>query len=485
MTQKNLNTRQTIQLEQRINDYISAQNNLEPDCKIVVAVSGGADSFALLHILHNIDFPLQLIAVYINHELRPLEVPGEIEKISNCCHLLQIPFITETVHVKQFALKEKRSIEEAARILRYAALEQIRLKHSANFIAVGHTADDQVEGFFIRIIRGGSRKSLSGMTRDSRTIIRPLLLENKKTLTNYLTEKNFSWCIDSSNLEKSFLRNRIRLDLLPLLEQQFNPSIRKTVIHSMDILSKEENYLADQTKLAIEKCLSFSRQNKSTRTDQITIDQRQFFKYHQAIQNRILENACWTLTIRPSYQHIQALSQLIENPHGGKELHLSDGVRAEKSENKIVLSRPLHSGELRGSRKSPSIEEHLIDGVGQYSIEETGNTLILTSFPSTHKKKRPHTNLFVDSDKVTFPIILRSYLPGERFKPFGRSGTKRISRFLNDKKIDAKRRSSIPVLLTAGNIIALPGIEIDDNFKITDATQTILAIEWQSPSENE
>jgi len=485
LTQKNLTTRQTIHLEQRINDYISTENSFKAGCKIIVAVSGGADSFALLHILHTIDFPLQLVAVYINHELRPLEVPEEIEKVSTCCHSLQIPFITETVHVKQFALKEKRSIEEAARILRYDALERIRLKHSADFIAVGHTADDQVEGFFIRVIRGGSRKSLSGMEQKSGTIIRPLLLESKKTLIDYLTEKKFTWCVDSSNFKKSFLRNKIRLDLIPLLEQRFNPSIRKTVLHSMDILSKEENYLSEKTRQATEQCLSFSSQNKSTRADQISIDQKRFLKYHQAIQNRILENACWELAIKPSYQHIQALTQLIENPHGGKELHLSDGVRAEKSENIIILSRPLPSGELRGSRRFPSIEERLINEAGQYFIQETGKILLLKSFPSTHKKKLPHKSLLVDRDKVTFPLTLRSYLPGERFKPFGRSGTKRISRFLNDKKIDAKRRSSIPVLLTAGNIIALPGIEIDDNFKITDATQTILAIEWQSPSENE
>ncbi len=485
MTQKNITTHQTIQLEQRINDYISAQNNLEVDSKIIVAVSGGADSFALLHILHNIAFPLQLIAVYVNHELRPLEVPGEIDTISNCCQSLHIPFLSETVQVKQFAVKEKRSIEEAARILRYDALERIRLQHSAKFIAVGHTADDQVEGFFIRVIRGGSRKSLSGMTRISGTIIRPLLLENKKTLTNYLTKKKFSWCVDSSNLERTFLRNRIRLDLLPLLEQQFNPSIRKTVLHSMDILSTEEDYLADKTKQATEKCLSFLRQNTSKQADQITIDQRRFLQYHKAIQNRILENACWKLTMRPSYQHIQALSQLIENPYGGKELHLSDGVRAEKSENKIVLSRPLQSGELRGSRKSLSIEEHLIDGVGQYFIEETGKTLILTNVPSNHRKMQPHASLLVDSDKIIFPLQLRSYLPGERFQPFGRSGTKKISRYLSDKKIDAKKRGSIPVLITDGNIIALPGIEIDDNFKITDTTQTILSIEWQNPSKNE
>ncbi len=483
MTQKKNTPRQSIQLEHRINDYISAQNNLKEGCKLIVAVSGGADSFALLHILHTIDFPLQLIAVYINHELRPLEVPEEIKRISNCCHSLQVPFLTETVHVKQLALKEKRSIEDAARILRYEALEYIRVKHSADFIAVGHTADDQVEQFFIRIIRGGSRKSLSGMTQNSGTIIRPLLLESKKTLTDYLTEKGFIWCVDSSNLEKSFLRNRIRLDLLPLLEQQFNPSIRKTVLHSMDILSKEENYLADKTTQAIEQCLSFSKQNSSTQTNQITIDQTKFLQYHQAIQNRILENACWKLSMRPSYQHIQALSQLIENPHAGKELHLSDGVRAEKSENKIVLNKPLHSGELRGSRKFPSIEKHLIDGVGQYSIEETGKTLILTNFPSAHKKKRPYESLIVDSDKVIFPLILRSYLPGERFQPFGGSGTKKIARYLNDKKVAAKTRASIPVLLTSGNIIALPGLEIDHNFRITDATQTILSIEWQNLSE--
>ena len=159
---------------------------------LIVAVSGGADSLALLHLLKAQDLQLHLLAVYIDHGLRPLETPDEQRLVAQCCQKLGVAFLSEAIDVRQLMDQEKRSPEEAARILRYAALERLRLQHGAKFIAVGHTADDQVEEFFLRLIRGSSTKGLSGMQLCSRNIVRPLLREPKQALTDYLNALGIS-----------------------------------------------------------------------------------------------------------------------------------------------------------------------------------------------------------------------------------------------------------------------------------------------------
>ena len=144
--------------------------------RIIVAVSGGADSMALLHILADITLPLELIAVYIDHGLRPEETPHEQEIIAHSCESLNIIFKVRAVNVQKIIAENKKSPEEAARILRYRALEKIRQQYDAQVIAVGHTADDQVEEFFIRLIRGSSSRGLSGMRVKRDYIVRPLLV---------------------------------------------------------------------------------------------------------------------------------------------------------------------------------------------------------------------------------------------------------------------------------------------------------------------
>ena len=147
----------------RVRSVIRRHNLLHENDWIIIAVSGGADSMALLHILAEIGLPLELIAVYIDHGLRPRETPREQEIIAERCRSLDIAFKVRAVNVQQIIAQKRKSPEEAARILRYQALEEIRQQYGAQYIAVAHTADDQVEEFFIRLLRGSSSRGLSGM----------------------------------------------------------------------------------------------------------------------------------------------------------------------------------------------------------------------------------------------------------------------------------------------------------------------------------
>ncbi len=451
--------------------------------KVVVAVSGGADSLALLHILKAIDLQLHLLAVYIDHGLRPLETPHEQAIIERCCHTLGVPFISQTVDVHQLVALENRSPEEAARILRYAALEQIRSEHGAGRIAAGHTADDQVEEFFLRLIRGSSTKGLAGMQFCRGRIIRPLLHENKATLTDYLNSLAIGWCRDSSNLQRQFLRNRVRLDLLPMLVRDFNPAIGRTVLQTMDMLAEEDHCLEGQTTSAFLRCVVPSEQLlDGSKRPQLIIDTEIFEEYHRAIGRRLLEKCCWHMRIRPTFRLIDILLDFLKTGANGGEIHLEDGVRAEKRNSQLFLQRPLEQDRIRGSRLTGKDIHLIIPGPGRYPVPEAGRDLLLEKAVLSSYRRNDTAQLFLAYEKISFPLLLRSSLPGELFHPCNGAGRKKISRYFNDRKIPAKDRRSWPVLVSGVNVIALPGLQIDHTYRVTDETTSILAISWQEGS---
>lgn len=463
----------------RVASVIRTHNLINQNDNVVIAVSGGADSLSLLHILHDIDLPLHLTAIYVDHGLRPHEIPHEQETIGENCRILKIPFYVRTIDVREFVVREKRSLEEAARILRYQALEEFRQECGAQLIAVGHTADDQVEEFFIRLIRGSSIRGLSGMKVKRGNIIRPLLFEKKEQIVDFLSKKLVNWCKDSSNLDRRFLRNRIRLDLLPLLKENYNPALGKILQQQMDIFAEEDNFLDKQTEVLFSRCVNLSESTHDTKDSQLIINREKFIVNHPAIRRRIMEKSCWQMGIRPTYEHICTLDNLIQYGKNGAELHLDDGVRAEKSVNKLIFERPLPKGQIRGSREfSPSISE-TISGPGTYNIIVINKQLVLKQRLVTADDEKADAELRVDLDKILFPLHLRSSLPGERFTPYNGPGRKKISRYFNEKNITPKERPAWPVLLSGDRIVALPGLQIDDNFRITPDTKRVLSISWR------
>ncbi len=465
----------------RVASVIRSHKLINDNDHLIVAVSGGADSLALLHILDGIDLPLKLVALYIDHGLRPQEIPNEKKIIEDSCLLLGIPFICRTVHVHDLVAQGKHSLEEAARIVRYRALEQVRQECGAKLIAVGHTADDQAEEFFIRLIRGSSSRGLSGMKPKRDNIIRPLLYETKERLIDFLSERGVRWCLDSSNLDRRFLRNRVRLDLLPMLEEKFNPALRKTILQSMDMLSEEDNFLEEQTLENYTACISLSESSTTDpKCSELVVNCQRFLETHPAIRRRIVEKTCWQIGIRPTYEQICTLISFIENGKNGGELHLADGVRATMQANQLRFARPLPEGVIRGSKQLAASINQSIPGPGEYTITEAQKQLILEELSIPTCQPTIGNELRVDRDKLSFPLLLRSSLPGEKFTPCGGPGSKKISRYFNDRKIPAKARPTWPVLLSEDKVVALVGLQLDDEFRISGNTSKILSIQWKN-----
>ncbi len=457
----------------RIHQTISSDSLLSEETSLVIGVSGGADSIALLHIL-SVLFPgTNRIAVYVDHGLRPGETIAENTLVQKQAEICCADFTAVAIDVKGEQKKKNCSLEEAARILRYQALEKIRVRYKADKIAVGHTANDQAEEVLLRLIRGSGSTGLSGMNLRNGRIIRPLLYETKESLLNYLQEQNVPFCQDSSNFDTKFLRNKIRLELLPFLERDYNASMQQTLLQTAAVLSDEDNLLNTLTEKVLPKLLQKEEET-------ISLVLPLFQEQPVAIQRRILDNICWTLHSKPSFKKIQSLLQLAANPEQ-KEIHLTDGLRAVRENNTILFHRPSDQKGYRGPGVVlKSFSPITIPCPGTYPVPELGYTLSINKVAFSSDLLRIPDTLLVDADTIKFPLLLRKPETGEYFQPLGAPGRKKISRFLSDQKISAMRRSDFPLLVSGVKPVAVAGIRIDNTFRISKSTSQVLLLQWRA-----
>ena len=191
-----------------------------------------------------------------------------------------------------------------------------------------------------------------------------------------------------------------------------------------------------------------------------------------------MDKSCWQMGIRPTYGHIQTLIECMTRGQNGRELHLEDGVRVEKSVDHLHFTRPLPQGLRRGALPSALPINQSIPGPGIYPVHGTNKQLVVTEISAGKESLRPG-ELRLDSTGLSFPLRLRSFQPGEKFHPFGAPGRKKISRYFNDQKIPAKERAAWPVLLCGDRVIALVGLQIDESMRILSSTSKVLSLHWQ------
>lgn len=457
----------------RIQDIITKSALISRNGSIVIAVSGGSDSISLLHILSLLFPDSKRIAVYIDHCLRPHETQAELSLVKKQAELCQAQFVSIRVDVPKRQKKHHCSLEEAARTLRYRALEEVRVKVHATVIALGHTADDQAEELLLRLIRGCGSTGLSGMACKNGYLIRPLLQETKEQLILFLQGQDIPFCTDSSNHNLRFLRNRIRHELLPQLEERYNPSMRQTLLQTAKILQAEDELLATLTENSYLNLVSHSLLG-------ISLALLDFGIEPLAIQRRILEKICWEFNSRPSFAKIEDLLNICHN-NTGKELHLSDGLRAIRQQTSLLFTRPSSQKGYRG----PAIPSVLftplsLPAPGEYSVPAIKQKLCITLKPLSGDNQSSPDFLVVNADNISFPLVLRLPLAGERFHPLGAPGTKKVLRFLSDRKIAAHEKSRYPVLLHGNCILALLGMQISHSYRITPQTKNVLCLHWQS-----
>jgi len=441
---------------------------IHPGERVVVGVSGGPDSMALLHALWNLrqDLHLSLVVAHLDHGLRP-EAREERMFVRKASAELGIPFVSRKADVKEWQKEERLTLQEAAREARYHFLQETARTKKASRIALGHTADDQAESLIMRLLRGSGTRGLSGIppVRDDR-IIRPLIEVWRAEVESFLEKRKIAFLSDPSNRSFHFLRNRVRHELLPLL-QQYNPRIQQTLVQMAELFRAEEEFWQ---KLLEEEFPSLVRARKK---DSITLDIPSLNARPLPLRFRSIRYAMEKLLgnlRRLGFPHLLAIEALLQSPEPNKRLQLPRGIWVAKAYHALTISK--------GSEEVAPFE-HPVPGPGYVEIPEIGRAIRfeVQTVRQEWKFEGPASVALLDFDTIDFPLMIRSFHPGDRFQPLGMAGEKKVKDLFIDCKIPAPQRKRVPLLCKEDRLLWVAGFRIDHRVRLKPETQRALHVE--------
>lgn len=431
---------------------------------VLVGLSGGPDSVCLLHVLSGLreEMSLSLYAAYIDHGLRPLETPGEIEFCKGLCKNLGIPLKVRSINVSEYAVKRGLSKQEAARYLRYKAIEEIAAEVKASKIALGHNGDDQVETFFINVLRGTGPAGLSGIPPVRKNIIRPLIERTRSEIQEFLEEGKINYIMDSSNLKKDYLRNWVRLSLIPELKK-VNPSLTETMTRMMYILREEDGYFDILVTKALMRMITRKRK------DSIELFISPMETIQKVLLRRILRRAIAEIRgLRQiGFIHIEGILDLIKKGKAGDRLYLPDDLRVIKGYSTLIITKEPPIG----------INKYPLPVPGEVFIKETGIIIKARILDGVDDLGDGRYTLTLDADRTAQDLSIRARQRGDFFYPLGLGKRKKLQDFFVDEKIPRDERDSIPLVLSGNDIIWVTGLRGDERFKVTEHTKRFLRLE--------
>ena len=450
-------------IEQKVLKFIDANSLIRKGDKILVALSGGPDSVFLLYFLKKYQSRLSasLAAFHLNHLLRGNDASMDEVFCKDLCASMNVPFYSVRKNVKQFALNKKVSIEEAGRILRYSELNKILKKISFNLIATAHHSGDNAETVLLNLIKGTGLKGISGIPVKRNNVIRPILLLSKDEILKYLQMNNVEFRIDSSNLQIDFERNFIRHELLPLIKKNLNPAVENSLFSSSQNFKSLYSYLLNVTNKVFgevslqDSVLKIPLDSLNTLNDNLLT-----FSLKEIVERNFSESL--------TYKDITSLKGLISK-QTGRSINLSSGLIAFKERGEVKISRVNNSREV--NRNSISVVKGKEININGYTI-----SVKPVKFEQISMGKEK-TREFISADHILKDdFIVRNWRNGDLFFPIGMKGTKKISDFLNELKIESHKKKDQLLLLNGKKIVWVIGHRLDDRFKITKNTKNFLEL---------
>ena len=457
---------------------IFRHNMLDAGDRVLVALSGGPDSVALLHLLLRIapERSLRLGVAHLHHGLRGAEADRDAAFVADMAGKLALPFHGERRDADAVRRREKLSPEEAARRVRYDFLASVKEAEGYDRVALGHQADDNAETVLMRLIRGAGPAGTAGMVPVRPDgFIRPLLYAGREEILAFLEAEKIPRMADSSNADERFLRNRIRKRLLPLLRRDFNPGMVAALNRYAEIRRDEEAWLAEVA---------------ADLTDRCTLRTEDGIPVLSVVALRELPLAARRRTIRTALErvrghlrrismgHVASILDLLDGDGRHRRLDLPNRIRAVRTGWELRFV-PL-AGNPRECRESPIRYAYRMDGPGLLPIPEIGGRLSVVEVPKPALRDvrgAGQSVAFFDMRKVGFPLIVRNARPGDRFTPSGMAGTRKVADFFADRKVPAPDRSRCPVLLSGDRIVWVVGYRIDEAVKLAPSTENALKAE--------
>ena len=446
---------------QRVYRFILEHHMIQPEETVLVGVSGGVDSLALLHCLHVLrhEFNCSLHVAHLDHGMRP-DSAADAEFVRKQSDQLNLPVSVERIDVPQLMRHNKLSAETAARNARYHFYESLSDRIGATKIALGHHRGDQAETVLMHLLRGAGSIGLKGMlpVRDGK-FIRPLLNSSRAEIEAFGTELSLQPRKDSTNRESNCLRNRIRLELIPLLEQSYNPNLQNTLNQTAELLRVESDYLEGIAGEAFEAC-----REKSDVTDVVVLNRHTFLQHHLAVRLRILRCAIGEIFggMRSFYfNHFAGMLKLIEGETPNASLNLPDNLRLQRAYNQLKFHKLV---------AVPHEFEYEVVVPGTTNLPVLNARLIATIEASQPPKLRDG-KFHAVFDGLKFPLKLRNRRDGDRFQPFGMQGSKKVKDFLIDSKVPRHDRGRVPILVSGEEIVWVVGHRTSERFKVGGETK--------------
>jgi tRNA(Ile)-lysidine synthase len=464
-------------LEQRVLDFIRQYHQVSGGEKLLVAVSGGADSVCLLYILIKLqeELRVKLHLAHLNHQLRGAESEADADYVSDLACQWGIPATIERCDVKGYKKQQRLSLEEAAREVRYRFLTEVAGTIGAKRVAVGHTKDDHIETILMHLIRGAGTRGLQSLQpytewkskTGSLIIIRPLLEISHQETEDYCRQHRLAPHLDASNLSLSPLRNRIRHQLLPIL-QSYNPRIAEALLRTGRIAGDDIDFLDKETSRLWDR---IARKQGET----VILDKKGFDRLPAVIKRYLLRTSVEKLLGSAKdieMKHIEEMMALLSKP-AGKRLSLPGKLSFATGYDQYILTL-----DLADLSPFPKLEgETQLNIPGETKL--SGWLVKAVIINQEEMTERGNFTAYFDLDKTGDKLLVRPRRQGDRFQPLGLPQPKKVGEFMIDAKIPQAWRGKIPVVCSPKQILWVVGWRIDDRVKVSEDAKQILRLKFK------
>lgn len=449
-------------------ENIYEKNLIEPGDNILIALSGGPDSVFLFYNLIKLKDTLSfnLYASHVNHMYRGEEAQHDEDFVRDLCKRYGVRLFVRRKHAGEYARELKVTEEEAGRILRYGFFEENLNEIGEGKIAVAHNLNDQAETVLQRIIRGTGIDGLSAMSFRNGNIIRPMLNVPKSEVLKYLNENEYDYCVDETNLHDIYGRNKIRLNLIPYLEKNFNPNIQESLYRMSEIMERDKKIIENYVEPKFHAILKEKDENR------VILDVGKLRNLEPEEMGRILRRGVQELKgtmLNIEMKHIDYAVNFIMTGTTGKKINLSDGFTIEISYDNLIINKIVE--------KVPSFQYNIVLNNPLY-IPEVGKTIFLRVLDASEFNIED-SSVSIDYDLIKGTLVVRNRRIGDSMIPCGMTGRKKIKDIFIDLKIPADERDKKLILADDENILWLEDFRIHDSFKVSSSTNKILNINWR------
>lgn len=476
------NKKATQPMQTTVLKFIKRYHLISSQKTLLVAVSGGPDSVCLLHVLKNLQMELgiNLHVAHLDHQLRGVSSAADASYVVALAKRLHLPYTVGKRDVRAYQKKKVVSLEEAAREVRYNFLAEVANTVSADCVAVGHTIDDHIETILLHLIRGAGTRGLRGLLPVNRwfsneftlTVVRPLLDISREETAAYCSQHRLKPRLDPTNLSLVPMRNRIRLELLPLLKR-YNPLVIEALLRTARIADEDITFLENEAGKRKKRIVS-------KQAETIVLDKKSFSELAPSLQRYMLrlsiEEIIGTLKDVEA-RHIEEILKVLDKP-SGKKINLPYGLIFMVDYDRYILG------------KNPSVLSPFPALEKEYPIKVPGETIIpgwriWTGIRKINRLKSRTDKFYtqLDNEKVGKKLNVRPRQRGDRFQPLGMKGSKKINDFMLDARIPQDWRNNIPIVVNDKQVVWVVGYRIDERIKVTGNTEKVLSVKFERLSE--